>query len=59
MTVVYIVLIVCATLLASQIIRAVCVVSARKEVTKKVDQFHKAFGVENKSEDDRPKFGGF
>lgn len=59
MTVVYIVLILCATFILTQIIRAVSVASSRKEVTKNVDRFNRAFGVKNKSEDDRPKFGGF
>lgn len=59
MTVVYIVLILCATFVLTQIIRAVSVASSRKEVTKNVDRFHRAFGVKDKSKDDRPKFGGF
>lgn len=59
MTVVYIVLILCATFILTQIIRAVSVASSRKEVTKNVDRFNRAFSIKNKSDDDLPKFGGF
>lgn len=59
MTVVYIVLILCTTFILTQIIRAVSVASSRKEVTKNVDRFNRAFGIKNKSDDDLPKFGGF